>query len=925
MLVQRLFPKIARSRWLGLAVAACSMSLPLAVYADQVLVEWRFDRPGDLQGWTANGHVRNLRSGEEGVRGEVIGTDPILLSPAFEIPATPFQYVEIRMRASGGGEAQLFWTETLEGKFGGFSEEKACRFSVFADEGYHVYRVTPFWHAANKIIRLRLDPPAAKEFSIEWIRIAERPPVPNSPRLGWHFPADALDWIPWQDVDIAGTGADGLRLRSVGMSPVVLSPKLSAPASNYSYVTVRMAVDKGIAGRLLAVSNDRYGLDTLTFPICADGKMHSYHIEADQMRTWAGQVIFVGIQPTDVPDAHVTVEAIEVAASPSGPPEVEIGFFSSTTGVNRVHRPVELSLLVRNLGGEAVRDAVAVLTVPPQCRVIGQNEQRIDRLTYLMPATLSWKIECSAASTVEAKVELRSANHPTVTATAEIPFSDSPRVASNEYIPPPQPVESPYEIGVFYFPGWDSMSRWQPILNYPMRKPVLGWYDESNPECADWQIKWAVEHGIKFFMVDWYWCQGQRHLEHWLHNAYMKSRFRPYLQWAVMWANHNSPHTHSAEDWRKVTQYWIDNYFGMKEYYRIDGRPAVFIWAPANIRNDVGGSEAAAKLYAMSQEMARAAGLPGIYFVAMSDHDSEAACQRLKAEGYEAFTSYHAFLLAAQKAGSKQFPFQDVVATSPEVWRQADARSSGLLYMPIVETGWDARPWHGTRSWVISDRTPEAFGQLCREARRYADQTGKRIIAIGPWNEWGEGSYIEPCAERGFRDLEVLRDAFCPGGPRPPELVPGDLGRGPYDLPQTPLRSHWDFNTDGDLQGWTPNSQLQAQVTQGRLIGKTRGSDPYLSSPPLMIEADRVQQIVVRMKSNQDERGQLFWGSPGSPPSEANSIGFRIVGDGQFHDLALNVAESKRWRGLITSLRLDPANKSDVDFEIDEIRCVPEP
>jgi len=31
---------------------------------------------------------------------------------------------------------------------------------------------------------------------------------------------------------------------------------------------------------------------------------------------------------------------------------------------------------------------------------------------------------------------------------------------------------------------------------------VLGWYREGDPELADWQIKWAVEHGITFFAYD---------------------------------------------------------------------------------------------------------------------------------------------------------------------------------------------------------------------------------------------------------------------------------------------------------------------------------------------------------------------------------------------------------------------------------------
>lgn len=87
----------------------------------------------------------------------------------------------------------------------------------------------------------------------------------------------------------------------------------------------------------------------------------------------------------------------------------------------------------------------------------------------------------------------------------------------------------------------------------PIRKPMLGYYDEGNPECVDWQIKWAVENGISCFpgrlvLV----CEGRQSLTHWF-EAYRKARYRDYLKVAIMWANHNAPNTHSAEDWRKVT------------------------------------------------------------------------------------------------------------------------------------------------------------------------------------------------------------------------------------------------------------------------------------------------------------------------------------------------------------------------------------
>ena len=89
------------------------------------------------------------------------------------------------------------------------------------------------------------------------------------------------------------------------------------------------------------------------------------------------------------------------------------------------------------------------------------------------------------------------------------------------YVPEPQPVKSAVEITAIYYPGTDQMSEWDVIAQTcPERKPLLGWFDEGNPEAIDWQIKWAVEHGITSFCVDWYWNKGYQRLEHWcLHDS----------------------------------------------------------------------------------------------------------------------------------------------------------------------------------------------------------------------------------------------------------------------------------------------------------------------------------------------------------------------------------------------------------------------
>jgi hypothetical protein len=662
------------------------------------------------------------------------------------------------------------------------------------------------------------------------------------------------------------------------------------------------------------------GWEDLTFPLKRDGRMHTYNIDMGGLGRWQGEVILVGLQPTDTPQARVAIESIEVADTLRGPAELEIDYFGKAEGVNRTGKPARIICTVRNSGGALAENVAARLEVPEGARVLGEARQSFEPISLYLPKSAEWQVQADRPGPCRVRVRVEAAGHEPVLSQATVEFTPPPQVAATGYVPEPQPVRGDIDVGAFYFPGWQSTARWAPILDFPMRRPVLGWYDEANPECADWQIKWAVEHGVNFFMVDWYWSEGNRHLEHWLHDAYANARYKSRLKWAVMWANHNRPGTHSLEDWRQVTQYWLDHYLKTDEYYRIDGRPAVFIWAPQNIRNDLGGSDTAKVLYELSQKMARDAGLPGIHFVAMSSHGNAGNCRELKAEGYEAFTSYHGFQLAEQELGTQYFSFEEVVRTGPQVWKDSDERSSGLEYYPIVDTGWSSEPWHRSRARVIHGRTPERFGRLCQAAREYAEKTGKKIVCLGPWNEWGEGSYIEPYAEYGFGDLEALRKAFCPPGEYPPNVIPADLGLGPYDLDFSTENTSWEFDSEEDLKAWTPNGAVRVELSGGTLKGHTTGADPILSGPSVRIDTSRIHNLAIRMRSSGATQAQLYWGTTMLQPSETTTVRFPVPGDGEWREYRFDLREYPAWRGVVVSLRFDPASHSDTDFAVDYLR-----
>ena len=63
---------------------------------------------------------------------------------------------------------------------------------------------------------------------------------------------------------------------------------------------------------------------------------------------------------------------------------------------------------------------------------------------------------------------------------------------------------------------------------------------------------------------------------------------------------------------------------------------------------------------------------------------------------------------------------------------------------------------------TISGNTPERFREALEIAhkRLLAQESGPRVLTVNSWNEWTEGSYIEPDTAHGLKYLEAIRDVF---------------------------------------------------------------------------------------------------------------------------------------------------------------------
>jgi glycosyl transferase family WbsX len=870
-----------------LASAAVWLALCLHARAQTVVREWT---PADVARW-GPALVRIVRVESGVLLLQTDAGDSHLASPPFNgFPATPWQRVEITMKSDISGLGEIFWTGAVQTRFGGFESEKRSGFEVVAGD-FRTYRVEPFWQGEKRIVRLRLDFPEEKagRYAIGGIRVVE-----DVPRAVTSFPV--RDVTP---------DSDG-----------IWRARVELPAERITFVTVRMSASAGDAGLLSFASSMENGLKSISFPLRADGRLHTYNIEVGANAAWTGEIVALRLQPSLAKNARVRVESIAVGRSEQGPAELQVMWLGLREALARAGRPARLEAMVRNDGAEPARG------VKPRISLSGarlvKEEAAPGEIDFGAPETFAWTVQADQPGPAQASLSIEGS--PPVS--APLVFREALELPKAAYVPQPRPAQTDYQVGAYYYPGWKTTEAWEQMKPYPERQPLLGRYREGDPEVADWQIKWAVEHGVSVFLYDWYWDRGQRRHDHAIHSGLFHARYGNMIKFCLLFANHNPPGSHSARDFDALAQYWIDNYFKRPNYLRIDGKPVVVIYAPMNIERDLGISEVWRSFEGM-RELCRLAGLRGLYLVACSPPITS-SLGKLKLEGYDAVTAYNwtGLNMTAAEELANRSPYASCIAGYGKMWREF-AAANALKLIPPVCGGWDPGPWRGAGALVRTGRTPALFKQHLEDCKRFLDTQEQnprlKMVFIEAWNEWGEGSYIEPQREFGFGYLEAIREVFAPNSPKPPEIVPADVGLGPYDLPDLSELTAWDFTKAGDTLGWT-GTVANLRIESGALRFTVRGADPALVGPRISAHASTFPFVIFRLKASRDLDGQLFWMKPGARPNEAASVHFPIRGDSEFHDIKVRAADSEHWRGIITGLRFDPRNGDGAEVAVESIR-----
>ncbi len=322
------------------------------------------------------------------------------------------------------------------------------------------------------------------------------------------------------------------------------------------------------------------------------------------------------------------------------------------------------------------------------------------------------------------------------------------------------------DVGVFYYPGWNKpdIDSWAKIKPYPDREPLLGWYQEGTDTYTKTYTKWMKDYGINYVIYDWYWEKngGVKDTTYAV-DSFMKNSTPTSIGFSLLWANHSGTPV-SYQQFDEIVNYWITHYFGNGRYKRIDDKPVVFIFSHDRLNADAKTFGATPQeLLERARAAAVKAGYKGIYFVGSASADKKRLDFADLGNTYDALSAYNYHLGFSEKTSNRKLSvsYPDLSAGYAQSWRRVVNKSKIPYILPLT-SGWDRSPWGGSADPIHDNSlsTPENFYEHLQNAKailnKHPNQTLNSVV-ICCWNEYGEGSYIEPTKKYQFKYLEGIQ------------------------------------------------------------------------------------------------------------------------------------------------------------------------
>ena len=377
-----------------------------------------------------------------------------------------------------------------------------------------------------------------------------------------------------------------------------------------------------------------------------------------------------------------------------------------------------------------------------------------------------------------------------------------------DYVPKPEPAESGRIVAAHYYPSWSKgenglTHEFEDIHDYPERTPLMGYYEDKNPEVIDWEIKWALEHGINCFIYCWYRKKSNEgkpvtvedmRLSSGLHKGLFNARYGNMMKFAIMYEASTKWGGTDPEDMQQnLMPFWMENYFSRENYLVIDNKPVLYIYDNYHQLHDSITPAEHKKMLDRCREYAKTKGFDGMYFgiqdVSNWDTDSYAA---YKEYGYD-FSFRYCGAPGNNFTSKEVYDYQynickELIQKDP--YRCCATVGAFLDWEPRLKTLPYAGEKPGPGVWKYPDTrwymTFEDYRKLLKEVKELADNAPEdsmahKVLMIDHFNEWDEGHFVLPSYRFGFRHLQAIREELTERNNLPDYRTPEALGFGPYD------------------------------------------------------------------------------------------------------------------------------------------------
>lgn len=326
------------------------------------------------------------------------------------------------------------------------------------------------------------------------------------------------------------------------------------------------------------------------------------------------------------------------------------------------------------------------------------------------------------------------------------------------------------------FTEWTNVKRAKPLYkgHYQPKIPYKNnYYCLLDSNVQEWQSEIAIENGIYGFCYYHYWFNGKMLLEKPIKNMLEDEKIK--INFCISWANEPwtrtwtgkekdvlMPQTYGEQDeWEIHLQYLLP-FFQDKRYILKENKPVFLIYRAENITQ-------CEDMIAYWDERLKTYGFAGIYVL-----ETMTGWQRGKrvknTAGIVAMEPMHCMAENISKACEIQHKL--IRNIKLQKFGLLDKYDYDYLWKKILEKDfsicedfyyggfmdWDNTARKGKNATLISGFSIDKFKKYMRKMLEKCQEENKEYLFFNAWNEWSEGTYLEPDEKNGYGYLNTIRE-----------------------------------------------------------------------------------------------------------------------------------------------------------------------